>query len=140
MRSKTSQKLGLISALTLAGWSTAPAQNKVPNFAGSWMELNVNPQKAMKLEITQTGSGATETTFGKFTIIHGVARGGPVQQCAPPFRQPGYDYDAHPSVAVITMRLNGATLRFDRDLHWNAPCGGHPVGVEHDTHLFQRYP
>lgn len=143
MQSNVIGKTLLYSSLALASispYSSATAQDKVPNFAGSWLELNVAPEKAMRLRIAQNGNELTEEVFGKLTIVKGVARGSPVQQCAPPFRRPGYDYDANPSVAVITMRLNGSTLRFDRDLHWRTPCDGHGVGTEHDSHLFQRLP
>jgi hypothetical protein len=143
MQINNSDKSLLLNALMIACMlqsGMARAQQPVPNFQGSWLELNVAPDRAMKLNITQNGNQLTEEIFGTLTISNGIATGSSIQQCAPPFRKPGYNYDANPSFATITLRLMGSTLIFDRDLHWTAPCDGHAIGTEQDHHLFQRYP
>jgi hypothetical protein len=130
----------VLACMFLCGTASAQKYKKAVNLSGNWMEMNVAPDKAMTLNITQNGTQLTEQILGTFTVNGAIARGSQVQQCAPPFRKFGYDYTANPAVAFMTMRLEGATLTFHRELHWNTPCDGHPVGVEQDTHYFQRYP
>jgi hypothetical protein len=59
----------------------------------------------LNLRIAQKGNQPTEEVFGRLAVFHGVARGSSVQPCDPPFRKPGYDDDANPSVATVTLRL-----------------------------------
>ena len=118
----------------------ARAQDNIPNFAGSWMEVNVAPENAMTLKITQKGNEINEEVFGRLTIVKGIASSKQVQQCAPPFRKLGYDYDANPSYYTIILALKGKNLVFNRANHWVTPCDGHAISTEHETHLLQRYP
>ncbi len=129
----------LVLAFTLP-FGTLHPQDNIPNFAGTWWELNIAPDKAMKLHIVQSANELNEDFLGRLTIHEGMAFGKIAQPYAPPFRKLGYDYDANPSYSTITLGLKGKTLVFTEDTHWVTPGDGHPIGIEHERHLLQRYP
>lgn len=101
----------------------------------------------MRIKLSQTGPQVQvwlsyrdsfgERAFGVGAVENDAATWTGPQSCAPRFRSAGYDYD-QPSVITFTLSWGqpaddaplGSVLVYTQETQWNAPCGGHQVGLE----------
>ncbi len=111
----------------------------IPDFQGGWVEEDpLDSAHPMRLHIVRNAStltvwiSYTEKFVGPgytATINQDGAMWRWSEACAERFRQPGYNYD-NPGFDTIRLRLQGTTLKYQREIHWLVPCDGHPAGVE----------
>jgi len=116
----------------------------IPNFAGTWVEINP-PAYPRKLQIAQNGSqlsigGQGNERDAEVIIVDGRAKWSHSMACAPKWRSSGYNYDGPGLAGRFTSTLipEGSQLLYVLEWNWTAPCGGRPIGTTSETVQMQR--
>ena len=112
-----------------------------PNFAGTWFEINSKPSaKPRRLVLQQDGAQVTFAGFQLTINEGGIATWSGPQSCAPQFRDSKYKYDEAGTAGTSTLKmsLEGATLVYENNTNWSAPCAGHPIGHDQNISRFRR--
>ncbi len=117
-----------------------------PNFSGLWVEVRPASGPPMRLKLTQAGSRVQvylsyRDSFSAAVVDEAIIEDDRAvwtmrQSCVVQFRSPGYNYD-NPGKNTFTLSLGqsidgqpGPVLYYIQETQWNAPCGGHPIGIE----------
>lgn len=115
----------------------AAAGAQTSDFQGIWVEQNPEQGPPMRLRIVQNDSTlkvsmSYRQEFGPddftATLDKGEAMWKGREGCAERFRYGGFSYD-NPGFDIFRLRLQGAVLEYEQEIHWLVPCDGHPPGV-----------
>jgi len=136
---KTSNANPIQSASNLQS-AAGTADPSAPNFAGKWVEINAkNPENPRNIVLQQKPG---QIIFAGFHLVlnQGVGIWSGPQGCAPKFQRPGYNYPSSEQAGTVTLKmsLEGRTLVYENDVHWDVPCDGHRAGNEAEITRFQR--